>query len=166
MKFYTTLETLELGELLLVANDTHLVGLYFMGCGDGEIEKDWELEPKHPVLRQATEEIEEYLKGKRKTFSAPLHFEGTKFQNAVWREIARVPFGETISYSELAARAGNAAAIRAAGTATGSNPLSIIIPCHRILGKHGAFGGYGGGLHRKRHLLTLEGREDLFPQSK
>jgi methylated-DNA-[protein]-cysteine S-methyltransferase len=83
-------------------------------------------------------------------------YAGTDFQKVIWRQIARVPFGETITYTELARRAGVPKALRAAGTATGRNPLSIVIPCHRVVGKNGGLGGYAGGLDRKKRLLKAE----------
>lgn len=155
---YTTLET-PLYDLLLVANPTELIGIYFSGCAHAPtLRNDWVLDSRHAVLKQAQEQLEDYLKGTRTSFSLPLHLIGTDFQQRVWREIARIPFGQTITYSELAERAGAPHAIRAAGTATGQNPVSIIIPCHRVVGKNGSLRGYAGGLERKRHLLELEQR--------
>lgn len=157
MKSYTILKTSKLGDLLLTANERELIGVYFLDCDHVPAEKShWERNPSHPVLKQAATEIREYLDGKRTTFSVPLHFEGTEFQRAIWKQIARIPFGETISYTELAKRAGWPEALRAAGTATGDNPLGIIIPCHRVIAKNGGLGGYAGGLERKKHLLRLE----------
>ena len=94
--------------------------------------------------------------GKGKSFSVPLRLSGTDFQKRVWREIALIPYGETLSYSELAKRAGAPHAVRAAGRSTGRNPVSIIIPCHRVVGKNGNMCGFAGGLEKKRHLLELE----------
>lgn len=156
MTTYSIIKT-PFGDLMLVANNSELTGLYFT---EGEHLPDahgtWTLDPRHPVLKKAGKELEEYFAGKRTAFSFPPSSHGTEFQRQVWKEIAKIPFGETISYSDLAKRAGKPKAIRAAGTATGRNPLSIIVPCHRVLGKHGAIGGYGGGLPRKRSLLKLE----------
>lgn len=160
MTSYSILKTSRQGDLLLVANPTELIGLYFVGCAHVPAQRtDWVLDPQHPVLKQAREQLQDYFKGTRTSFSLPLHLKGTAFQERVWREIARIPFGQTITYSELAKRAGVPDAIRAAGTATGKNPLGIIIPCHRVVGKNGSFGGYAGGLDRKRHLLELEQME-------
>jgi O-6-methylguanine DNA methyltransferase len=100
--------------------------------------------------------LEEYLEGERTSFSVPISYNGTDFQNKIWKQIARIPFGATVTYSELAKKAGAPAAIRAAGTATGRNPLSIIVPCHRVVGKNGGMGGYAGGLDRKKSLLKIE----------
>jgi methylated-DNA-[protein]-cysteine S-methyltransferase len=157
MTSYTTLETSKLGELLLVAEDNKLAGIYYPDHKHPpKRQKDWVHDPKHPVLLQAGKELEEYLAGHRTTFSVPLGAIGTEFQQKIWKQIARIPFGKTITYSELARRAGSPQAIRAAGAATGRNPISIIVPCHRIVGKDGALTGYAGNLDRKKHLLGIE----------
>lgn len=157
MKYYTILKTKHLGDLLLVTSAKHLTGIYFMGCDHVPASRDgWELNPAHPVLKQTVKELQEYFAGKRTSFSIPLQPEGTEFQQEIWRQIARIPFGETTTYSELARRAGAPDAVRAAGTATGSNPLAIVIPCHRIMGKDGALRGFAGGLDRKKYLLGVE----------
>ena len=157
MTSYSILKTSLVGDLLLVANPTQLTGIYFSDCDHSPVvQSDWKLDPRHPVLKKAAEEIQDYLKGKRTSFSVPLHFAGTDFQSEIWRQIARIPFGETITYTELAERAGVPKALRAAGTATGRNPLSLIVPCHRVVGKNGGLGGYAGGLDRKKRLLAVE----------
>ena len=111
----------------------------------------------HAPLKQAKHELLEYFAGRRKRFNVALAPEGTAFQRSVWRAIAAVGFGETISYGELARRAGHRGSARAAGAATGRNPIGIIVPCHRIMGADGSLTGYAGGLQRKRALLELEG---------
>lgn len=157
MKSYTYLKTKLLGDLLLVATSTHLVGMYFPNQKRGpKLPGDWVLNPEHPVLRQAGVEIQEYLDGKRTSFSVPISFEGTDFQQEIWRQIALIPFGQTITYSELACRANVPKAVRAAGAATGRNPLGIIVPCHRVIGKNGSMTGFAGGLERKKSLLKIE----------
>lgn len=146
-----------MGDLLIVANDTKLIGIYFPGCDHVPTEqKEWKLDDRHPILVQTKKQLQEYFAGKRTVFSLPLHVAGTEFQEQVWRQIARIPYGKTLSYSELARKAGKPSAIRAAGTNTGRNPLSIIIPCHRVVGKNGDMTGYAGGFTRKRFLLDLE----------
>lgn len=156
MTSYSILKT-PMSDILLSADETHLTGLYFAECAHVPAARpSWKLDPRHPILEQAREQLEEYLKGARTTFSLPLYFHGTDFQQRIWQRIALIPFGETVTYSDLAAGAGNPDAIRAAGTATGRNPIGIIIPCHRIVGKHGSLGGFAGGLPWKRHLLSLE----------
>jgi methylated-DNA-[protein]-cysteine S-methyltransferase len=148
-----------LSDLLLVANETELIGLYFDGGTHVPAGRStWRFDSQHPVLRQVQKQLKEFFAAKRIRFSLPLKFSGTRFQERVWREIALIPFGETISYSELAHRAGNPRAIRAAGMNTGLNPLGIVIPCHRVIGKDGSITGYAGGLEWKRHLLNLEKR--------
>jgi len=152
-----------LDELLLVATSTHLVGVYFSNHKNGpKLPRDWKLDPAHPILRQAGSELREYLEGKRTSFSVPISYNGTDFQNEIWKQIASIPFGATVTYSELAQRVGVPAAIRAAGTATGRNPLSIIVPCHRVVGKNGGRGGYVGGLNRKKRLLNNETNNAKF----
>ena len=156
MTCYSILKT-PLGDTLVTADATQLIGLYFIeSAHPPERRADWVLDARHPVLAQTGEQLYEYFNRERTSFSLPLHLSGTDFQRRIWREIASIPFGETLSYSELAQRAGAPRAIRAAGTSTGRNPICIIIPCHRVVGKHGALGGYAGGLERKRHLLALE----------
>lgn len=156
MTSYSILKT-PMGDLMLVADTSKLIGLYFVGCDHVPAARSkWTLDPQHPVLRQAGEQLHDYFEGKRTSFSLPLHFSGTDFQERVWREIARIPYGRTISYSDLAHRAGAPQAIRSAGTNTGRNPLGIVIPCHRVVGKNGGIGGYAGGLEWKRYLLELE----------
>jgi len=157
MTSYTKIKTDTLGELLLVANDTKLTGIFYADCKHAPKPKaDWQMNPKHPLLKQAYAELLEFLAGKRKSFSVPLHFAGTKFQQKVWAQLAKIPFGQTISYSELARRVGAPRAMRAAGSANGKNPFSIVIPCHRVISKDGTLGGYAGRLDRKQRLLDIE----------
>jgi methylated-DNA-[protein]-cysteine S-methyltransferase len=117
---------------------------------------DWRRDPAHPALRAAKAQLAEYFAGARRAFDLPLAVRGTPFQRRVWTAIAAVPLGSTISYAELARRAGAPGAARAAGAATGRNPWAIVVPCHRIVGSGGALTGYAGGLERKRALLALE----------
>lgn len=160
MKSYITIKTDLVGELLLTAEPAGLTGVYFNDCRHSiPASLDGVMDPAHPVLRQAADELQEYLAGARTTFTVPLNYVGTDFQKAVWREIALIPFGETITYSELAQRVQATEAVRAVGTATGQNPISIIIPCHRVMGKDGKLRGYAGGLERKRNLLALEAEQ-------
>jgi methylated-DNA-[protein]-cysteine S-methyltransferase len=107
-----------------------------------------------PVITQ----LREYFEGKRRTFDLELAMRGTEFQLAVWSELQRIPYGDTISYSELARRIGKPSAIRAVGAANGANPIPVIVPCHRVIGSNGTLTGYGGGIERKQWLLALEGR--------
>ena len=111
---------------------------------------------KNPYLTQAQVELKEYFEGKRKTFSVPLDTQGTDFRKEVWDELLTIPYGETRSYKEQAIAINNLKAIRAVASANGANKISIIIPCHRVIGADGSLTGYGGGLHRKKWLLEME----------
>jgi methylated-DNA-[protein]-cysteine S-methyltransferase len=146
-----------LGDVLLVANGDALRGVYF----DDQkylppIDPAWREDDDSAVLRAARSQLDQYFAGSRKVFELPLAPNGTSFQRAVWNAIAQVPWGETLTYADLASRAGHPGSARAAGAATGRNPLSIIVPCHRIVGSDGSLTGYAGGLDRKRKLLALE----------
>jgi len=111
-----------------------------------------------PLIKKAAAQIEEYLAGKRKKFTLPLVMRGTEFQTAVWRALQDIPYGKTRSYKEIAAAIGRPKAVRAVGMANHRNPISIIVPCHRVIGHNGSLVGYGGGLPLKRRLLELEQR--------
>ena len=146
------------GRILLVGDDQALTGVYFAGQKyHPRIDKKWKRADKHKPLCQAKRELSDYFGGKRTRFTVKLAPQGTPFQRAVWNAIADVPFGQTIAYAELADRAGYPGSARAAGAATGRNPLGIIVPCHRIVGSNGSLTGYAGGLGKKRALLALEG---------
>jgi methylated-DNA-[protein]-cysteine S-methyltransferase len=156
MHYYDLYESPQ-GRMLLVANDVGLSGAYF----DGQkyfprVEPEWRRDARHAPLRQAKQELSEYFGGERERFETALAPEGTPFQQDVWKAISTVGFGKTITYSELALHAGFPGSARAAGAATGRNPISIIVPCHRIVGSNGSLTGYAGGLDRKRALLALE----------
>jgi methylated-DNA-[protein]-cysteine S-methyltransferase len=145
------------GQMLLVANGEGLSGVYFAGQKYlPQVEPDWRWDARHAPLCQAKRELTEYFGGERKRFETALAPEGTPFQQALWKAISTVGFGKTITYSELALHAGFPGSARAAGAATGRNPISIIVPCHRIVGSNGSLTGYAGGLDRKRALLALE----------
>jgi len=156
MRYYDLYESPQ-GQMLLVADGEGLSGVYF----DGQkylprVDPDWRRDARHAPLRQAKQELSEYFGGERKRFETALAPEGTPFQQAVWKAISAVGFGKTITYSELALHAGFPGSARAAGAATGRNPIGIIVPCHRIVGSNGSLTGYAGGLDRKRALLALE----------
>ena len=158
-KYFSIIKS-PIDDLLLVADDSALLGLYFSGYDHVPSEKeDWQREDRHPILLQAAAELAEYFSGNRKTFSVPIRFEGTDFQQKIWKQIAAIPYRKITNYSELAQRVGRPDAIRAAGTTTGRNPISIIVPCHRVMGKNGDLCGFAGGLDRKRFLLALENSE-------
>jgi methylated-DNA-[protein]-cysteine S-methyltransferase len=108
------------------------------------------------LLKACVAQVGEYFQGRRKNFDVPLHFKGTSFQIKVWKELLRIPFGETVSYLDIALKVGNEKMIRAVGGANGKNPISIVVPCHRVIGADGRLVGYGGGLWRKEWLLNHE----------
>lgn len=110
-----------------------------------------------PILEKGIKQIEEYFGGHRKTFSLPLELEGTEFQTLVWKELLKIPYGETRAYGDIASNIGRPKAMRAVGAANGSNRISLVIPCHRVIGKDGKLVGYGSGLWRKEWLLGHEG---------
>ena len=156
MRYYTRYDS-PLGNLLLVAENNALTGIYF---ADGKsrvgIDGDWKEQPTHPVLQTAKRQLDEYFAGRRKIFDLPLAPSGTPFQHQVWQALLAIPYGETQSYAAIARRIGNQKAVRAVGAANGANPLSIVVPCHRVIGADGSLTGYGGGLPRKRKLLAME----------
>jgi methylated-DNA-[protein]-cysteine S-methyltransferase len=112
--------------------------------------------PEHPVLRETANQLEQYFAGRRRRFDLPLDFRGTDFQRLVWATLLTIPFGETRSYLDVARALGNAAAVRAVGAANGRNPISIIAPCHRVIGANGDLTGFGGGMAAKAWLLAHE----------
>lgn len=145
------------GRMLLVADDKALVSASFVGQKYApRVAKGWQRDGAHAPIAKAKRELAEYFAGRRKRFTVKLAPRGTAFQRKVWRAIAGVGFGRTIPYAELARRAGCPGSARAAGAATGRNPIGVIVPCHRIVGSNGALTGYAGGLAKKRALLALE----------
>jgi methylated-DNA-[protein]-cysteine S-methyltransferase len=163
MKFAeTTVQTRynsPLGSIILAATDDGLVGLWFDGQRHQPDTSTWPHAPDHPVLQQAQAQLSDYFAGRRTCFELPLAFDaGTRFQQDVWRALLKIPHGATRSYGALSADIGKPAAVRAVGGAVGRNPLSIIVPCHRVVGADGALTGYAGGLARKTALLQLEGQ--------
>jgi methylated-DNA-[protein]-cysteine S-methyltransferase len=156
MKYFTHVDS-PLGTILLVSNGSSLTGLYFVGQKYvAQPAEDWIQTEVAQPFRNAKRQLAEYFAGERRTFDLPLTFGGTPFQQRVWHAIAAIPCGETISYSALAKSAGVPGSARAAGTATGRNPISLVVPCHRVVGTNGSLTGYAGGLDRKRKLLALE----------
>jgi len=148
-----------LGTMLLAATDRGLAGVWFVGQRHGPDASGWREDPDHPVLREAIAQLAAYYAGERTTFDLPLDLQasGTPFQQSVWAALQAIPRGGTCSYAELARRLGRPQAARAIGAAVGRNPVSIVVPCHRVLGTGGALTGYAGGLERKTALLQLEG---------
>ena len=155
--FFTYLSS-PIGSLLLAADDTGLREVTFPKNGAiASPQPDW-IEDES-ALSDTIRQLRAYFAGDLETFVLPLKPEGTPFQQRVWNELLNIPYGETISYGELATRIGNPNASRAVGLANGSNPIPIIIPCHRVIGSNGKLTGYGGGLPIKEKLLALERRQ-------
>ena len=147
-----------LGSLTLVASDKGLCGVWFEDQAHKPDLRHLPWGPSQHWLRLAKTQLTEYFAGKRSSFDLPLDLaNGSAFQQSVWRSLLQIPYGRYSTYGELAQHLGQAQAARAVGMAVGRNPLSIIVPCHRVLGAQGQLTGYAGGLERKRALLTLEG---------
>ena len=140
-----------LGTLRLTATDRGLRSVGFVERADGQADDD------HPVLERAAGELSEYFAGKRTTFSVPLAAEGTDFQHEVWEHLRTIPPGRTVSYADVARAVGKPRGSQAVGRANGSNPLAIVVPCHRVVGTTGKLTGYAGGVERKQWLLRHEG---------
>lgn len=143
-----------IGPLTLVADGDALTAILFR-------EEPATPEPSSPVIQATIAQLDEYFARQRTEFTIPLSPTGTPFQKRVWQELSRIPYGQTISYGELARRTGNPRASRAVGLANGKNPLPIVVPCHRVIGANGDLTGFGGGIERKEALLALE-RRSLF----
>lgn len=145
------------GALKLVAHDQALVAVMW----DNEDHKRVRLaelieDRQHPILLRVKKQLEEYFAGQRQQFDLPLDFQGTDFQQQVWQALLSIPYGEKRSYKDIAVQIGNEKAVRAVGAANGRNPISIIAPCHRVIGSSGALVGFAGGLDKKQILLSLE----------
>jgi methylated-DNA-[protein]-cysteine S-methyltransferase len=160
MLFYKYIHT-PIGELELCANNEGLVSVLFTSTVKRELAKQTAAE--HPVLTETEQQLNAYFNKSLTAFNLPLALDGTEFQKRVWNQLTKTPFGKTINYLELAKQLGDEKCIRAAASANGKNPISIIIPCHRIIGSDGSLVGYSGNLERKQWLLQHEGAyQDLF----
>ena len=146
------------GRLTLVATDQGLAGVLWDKDRPRRVRLNIEAEDnRHPVLVETERQLEEYFAGRRREFAVKLDLDGTVFQRKVWNALLTIPFGETRSYGQIARQIGNPDAVRAVGAANGRNPVSIVVPCHRVIGSTGKLTGFGGGLDAKSHLLALEG---------
>jgi methylated-DNA-[protein]-cysteine S-methyltransferase len=153
---YKTMES-PIGKLKLIASEKGLVAILWENDNPRRVRlSELVADDAHPVLAEAERQLSEYFAGKRKTFSVALDMRGTSFQKDVWEALLAIPFGETRSYGQLAKALGNPRASRAVGAANGKNPLSIVVPCHRVIGASGKLTGFAGGLEAKAHLLRLE----------
>jgi methylated-DNA-[protein]-cysteine S-methyltransferase len=154
--YYKTMKS-PVGELTLIADDQGLSAVLWENDKPGRVR----LEPliqadSHPMLMEAERQLIDYFSGKRSKFTMPLSFKGTEFQKKVWKALVEIPFGETRSYAQIAQEIGHPKAVRAVGAANGKNPISIIAPCHRVIGSSGKLTGFAGGLVTKAFLLDLE----------
>jgi methylated-DNA-[protein]-cysteine S-methyltransferase len=143
------------GYLDITAGDAGIQSIYFS-------EQKTDTTTPSQLLSEAVNQLQEFFAGSRTSFDLPLDPQGTDFQKRVWKELLNIPFGETVSYLEMAKRLGDVNAVRAVGVANGKNPISIIVPCHRVIGSNGKLVGYGGGLWRKEWLLNFESSDELF----
>jgi methylated-DNA-[protein]-cysteine S-methyltransferase len=146
-----------IGRLLLTTDGTALTGCYMEPFRKAQSTDGWAEDATVDPLAAAVRQLDEYFAGTRRDFDLPLAFRGTPFQTRVWRELVEIPYGQTWSYGQLAKRIDKPSASRAVGLANGRNPISILVPCHRVIGADGSLTGYGGGLERKRWLLAHEG---------
>ena len=150
------------GELTLVASANGLAAILWENDRPGRVKLNIVAQDvDHPVLRETERQLREYFDGQRDRFDLPLDFAGTDFQKSVWAALLTIPFGETRSYGQIAAQIGSPRAVRAVGAANGRNPISIVAPCHRVIGSNGALTGFAGGLEAKETLLAIEGRPRL-----
>jgi len=146
------------GVLTLLASDQGLAAILWENDRPGRVRLDVVGEDAaHPVLCETERQLGEYFAGRRQAFDLPLDFSGTEFQKTVWRALLTIPFGQTRSYAQIARQIGQPTAVRAVGAANGRNPISIVAPCHRVIGSSGKLTGFAGGLDAKAFLLRLEG---------
>jgi len=155
--YYTRFES-PVGPLLL-AGDAKALRLVSFESSKRSTPPQAEWKQNRAAFAEVIRQLQAYFRGELKEFDLPLAMEGTAFQLRVWNELRAIPYGETISYAQLAERIGNPQAVRAVGAANGSNPIPIIVPCHRVIGSDGSLTGFGGGLPTKKMLLELENRQ-------
>jgi methylated-DNA-[protein]-cysteine S-methyltransferase len=157
MTYTTTRWQSPLGPMILAATARGIAGAWFAGQRHQPDMRGWPEDADHPLLQQAIAQLKEYFAGRRTSFDLPLDLQaGTAFQQSVWRALLTIPCGQTTSYARLSHGIGKPQASRAVGAAVGRNPLSIVVPCHRVVGTDGSLTGYAGGLDRKTALLKLE----------
>ncbi len=155
---YTTMKS-PVGELKLVASDKGLAAILWENDDPKRVRlEDMQKDDAHPVLSEAKKQLTEYFAGNLQKFSLRLDFAGTDFQKKVWNALLTIPFGQTRSYAQIAQQVGSPKAVRAVGAANGKNPISIIAPCHRVIGSNGKLTGFAGGLEAKALLLGIEGK--------
>jgi methylated-DNA-[protein]-cysteine S-methyltransferase len=163
MTYFSKMMKSPVGQLKLVASEKGLAAILWEKDDPRRVRLAPISEDKnHPVLLETERQLNDYFSGKRKSFSVKLDFKGTEFQKKVWAALLAIPFGETRSYGQIAKQINNPKAVRAVGAANGKNPISIIAPCHRIIGSTGKLTGFAGGLETKARLLALEGGKDIL----
>ena len=148
----------KIGPLFLVASAQGLESIFWQPHDVPFVESLSDSNPESINLKNAAQQLEQYLSGQRTSFDLKLAAEGSEFQKKVWRELSKIPFGKTVSYLDIARKIGNEKASRAVGTANGKNPLCIVVPCHRVVNANGKPGGYSGGIEIKEKLLKLESK--------
>lgn len=156
MNYYSSFES-KIGILTMVCDENFLLAVYF-----GSIQPENAEKKQTRLIERTEKQLKEYLSGKRKVFDVPLNPQGTEFQKRVWKALTEIPYGETRSYKDIAVKIGNPKACRAVGMANNRNPISILIPCHRVIGARGSLVGYGGGLDKKVQLLELENPGEVW----
>ncbi|MEO6445683.1 MAG: methylated-DNA--[protein]-cysteine S-methyltransferase [Gemmatimonadaceae bacterium] len=159
--YFTTMYS-PLGDLLLTGDGAHLTGLYMQPHRHGPEQGDHWVRAAAP-FGDAMRQLREYFVGQRQEFEIPLAPHGTEFQRRVWAALRDIPFARTVSYGHIAREIGNPKGVRAVGLANGRNPISIIVPCHRVIGANGSLTGYGGGIERKEWLLSHEAKQLALP---
>ena len=162
MKYYYTVMESPVGDITLIADDKSLCAIYWPNQQPNEKKfPDLEKKDSNKVLRSTVKQLNDYFKGKRTQFDLPLRAVGTNFQEQVWKALTSIDYGDTVSYGDIAKDIKNPKAVRAVGAAIGKNPISIIIPCHRVIGSNGKLTGFAGGLSTKEFLLNLENQTDI-----
>jgi methylated-DNA-[protein]-cysteine S-methyltransferase len=161
MNAYLTVDS-PIGRLLLLTDGASLTGLYMNVSHRPAAGDDSQEDADAGPLRETARQLAQYFAGERRDFDLPLRLAGSEFQLRVWHALTEIPYGATWSYGQLAKHVGNPNASRAVGLANGRNPISILVPCHRVIGADGSLTGYGGGLHRKQWLLAHEGLQQTM----
>lgn len=157
MSYFCKVMPSPVGALTLIASDLGLTAILWQDDNPNRVRlPDMQENTAHPVLVETERQLNEYFAGTRTTFTMTLDFVGTEFQKKVWQALVAIPFGETRSYADIAREIGNPKAVRAVGAANGKNPISIIAPCHRVIGSNGKLTGFAGGLEVKAFLLKIE----------
>ena len=149
MQYYNTYKTV-IGNICIGENNNHIVMIKFKEDVGSAVKKET------PLIKETIKQLSQYFEGKRNRFDLPLQLDGTNFQVKVWNALLRIPYGQVWSYKRLAEEVGNPKACRAVGLANNRNPISIVVPCHRVIGSNGSLTGYASGLDNKRYLLDLE----------